>query len=714
MVGLMASTPASRAEAVRTDHLEIELIAEHGALVAGERGWLALRLRHAPQWHTYWRNPGDAGAPTQITWNLPPGYVASAIEWPTPERLPVPPLANYGYSRDVLLLVPLGVPATASGDAVALRAHVDWLVCKDVCIPGSADLSLDLPLVQGSVTPDPRWIDAFARARNELPQRVEGLVASARADERVIRLNVQCPGCTAGPLSSAYFFPVVEGLIEPARPQIMSTSVDRIELQLPVAVDLRVPTAPVEGVLVTDPPLTRNGAGVIVTFALEGVPRAGAPSMAPTEALRPPLLSLATLLAFALALAGGIVLNLMPCVFPVLSLKILGFVNEAHGDAREARANGAAFAVGIVTSFVALGLAVVGLRETGSSLGWGFQLQSPWAVTSLAGLFLVLAMNLLGVFEVTTPSIGSGHRPTRGEQRSARTSAFLSGTLAAVVASPCTAPFMGAALGYALVQDTAGALGIFAAIGLGMALPYVLLTRSPALLRSLPRPGPWLAWLRRALALPLLGTVAWLLWVLEQQTDAGTVGVVLGALALLGLATVVHGRVQFRDSRAWELCALAIAAAGIGLGWYALAQHPGASMSESAARGVGAADASARDAAASNAWLPWSPEAVEAALARGESVFVDFTAAWCITCQVNKKLVLERSDVQARFASRNVRLLRADWTRRDQRISDALAALSRNGVPVYALYRPGQAPIVLPEVLTRGAIDEALGALASP
>ena len=706
-----------RADPIRTDQLEVELIAEQGALVAGGRTWLAVRLHHAPQWHTYWRNPGDAGAATRVSWDLPPGFNAGALEWPVPSRIPVPPLANYGYEGDVLLLAPLVVPALGSGDQATLRAHVDWLVCKEVCIPGSADLVLTLPIVQGSVIPDARWSQAFERARARMPRAVDGLVASAKASGRVVDLDITCLGCTMPALRSAYFFAAAEGLVEPSRAQALSQQGQgggAIRLRLPVALDLREQRSPLEGVLVTDPALAADAAGIAISFALEGTPLAGLAAVPAEPALRPPLLSFATLLALALALAGGVVLNLMPCVFPVLSLKILAFVSDAHGDAREARANGAAFAAGIVVSFLVLGIVVVALREAGSSLGWGFQLQSPWAVASLAALFLVLALNLLGAYEVALPAVGGGSaEQARATRRSARASAFLSGTLAAIVASPCTAPFMGAALGYALVQESAGALGIFAAIGLGMALPYVLLTRSPALLRSLPRPGPWLLWLRRALALPLLGTVAWLLWVLEQQTDSGALRAVLIGLGLIGVAAMVHGRVQFRGRPGWEMAALLLASGGIALAGVGLSQGTSDTSvksvksvkSEPEYEGSGASKQ-----AAAIIWQPWSPEAVDAALARGESVFVDFTAAWCITCQVNKKLVLERSDIDRLFAERSVRRMRADWTRRDERIADALARLGRNGVPVYVLYRPEQSPLVLPEVLTTGVIEAAITA----
>jgi thiol:disulfide interchange protein DsbD len=688
---LAMTTGTGHAQPVRTDHVEAELVAEQQALVPGQPATLALRLRHAPQWHTYWRNPGDAGVATQVQWQLPAGFAAGALNWPVPERIPVPPLANYGYTGEVLLIAPLTVPALMMAGEVTLRAHVDWLVCKDICIPGGADLALTLPVVQGSPVPDPRWSTAFATTRARLPQAMPGLAAQAQARGRFIDLTIRCPACAGTPPREAYFFAATEGLVEPSRAQRVSVSDGALQLRLPVAVDLTATGSIVEGVLVTQPPLDASLPGVTLTAELSGKPEAGVPMPAHASEPAPELLSVSSLAALGFALLGGLILNLMPCVFPVLSLKILAFVREAHGEAAALRRQGLAFAAGVVLSFAVLAGLILLLRAGGDQLGWGFQLQSPGMVAGLATLFVLLTLNLLGAFELALPAIGGrGH-----EEHRPLAAAFLSGLLAAVVASPCTAPFMGAALGYALLQDTAGALGIFVALGLGMALPYVVLTWHPALLRRLPAPGPWLVWLRRALALPLAATVGWLLWVLMQQVDESTLARVIVGLVLVSMASLIYGRVQWRSPGLMHRLALSLAAAGVVIVTTSLLRADAPELRGDTASHV-------------STWSAWSQDAVDEAIAGDRAVFVDFTAAWCVTCQVNKRLVLDSPAVLAAFEQAQVLRLRADWTRRDAAITQALASLGRNGVPVYVLYQPGKPAQILPELLTESTVLSAI------
>ena len=727
--GLLALPALGTAQPVRTDHVEVELVSERTAWVAGELATVALRLKHAPHWHTYWRNPGDAGLPTQIQWQLPAGFSAGEIQWPVPQRIPVPPLANYGYPDEVFLLVPIQVPRSMVFGAPVLHAHVDWLVCNDVCIPGSAELSLSVPVVQGSATNDPRWVEGFAASRAHQPGEINGLHARAVGNGDAISLRVACAGCFASAsndgaasIQSAYFFSAAPGLIEPSRAQVLRIVDGELELRLPVAVDLTAPRQSFAGVLVTKPAL-QGLAGVTVASTIEGTLVAGKASDPETEpGLRSPdAAALSLWVALGFALVGGLILNLMPCVFPVIAIKILGFSERAHGSARQLRGQGFAFALGIVVSFALLGATLIGLRDAGMAFGWGFQLQSPWVVAGLEVFFWVLALNLFGLVEVgvavdTTGERGTDH-PLWG--------AFLSGTLAVIVASPCTAPFMGAALGYALVQDGLHAIGVFLAIAIGMALPYLILSCIPALLRWLPRPGRWLLRLRQILGLPLLATVLWLLWVLAVQVGNEALLLVGAGLVLLGASAAIYGRVQFRDRGKWHalaafgaltsvvLMALVIEHADSSAISAASANSTTAATSTNAMAGdsAAAAQGSVARANAGSSWAAWSPEVLDEARTAGQPVFVDFTAAWCITCQVNKKLVLEQAAMREAFASHSVRTLRADWTRHDERITQALAALGRDGVPVYVLYRPGQAALLLPELLSSKDVTAALATL---
>jgi thiol:disulfide interchange protein len=386
--------------------------------------------------------------------------------------------------------------------------------------------------------------------------------------------------------------------------------------------------------------------------------------------------------ALAFAFLGGILLNLMPCVFPVLGIKVLGFVEHAHGDARAMRLQGAIFFVGVVASFLVLAAIMLGLRAGGTQLGWGFQLQSPVVVALLATLFFVLALNLSGVFEwgAFAQSVGA-----RLSARGRYADAFLSGALATVVATPCTAPFMGAAVGFTLTQDAALSLAIFATLGAGMALPVLLLAFFPALLKRLPKPGAWMETFKQVLAFPLYATVAWLAWVLGAQSGNDAVFALLAGLVLVAMGAWIYGRSLHAEGVWRPTLAAILVAAGLVVAW------PGSAMN--------ASDSTAR--ADDLQWQAWSPEKVRALTAAGRPVFVDFTAAWCVTCQVNKRIALHNAAVIGAFAAHDVATLKADWTRQDPRITATLAALGRNAVPVYALYLPGEeAPRLLPEVLT--------------
>jgi len=702
LASAFTSALVAHAEAVRTEHVEAELIADQSAVAPGSTVTTALRLRIAPGWHTYWRNPGDSGLPTTLAWKLPAGWQAGALEWPAPHALPTGPLVNYGYEGEVLHLVTLTVPRDAAvGSRVTLPARADWLVCRETCIPEGADLSLVLP-VAATATPDAQWASPIAATRAALPAPLRGWTASAKGEGARIALALT-PPAGAGDPGVVRFFADDDGRVEASAPQTLARgAAGSYVLALPVSSDLK-PFTRLAGVVTAS-----RGFGDVKAATLD-VPLQGSVTPGPKPKLDAPAVSLApetlggapatTLLTAALlAFVGGLILNLMPCVFPVLSLKALSLAAPGHENRRVLRLQGVAFAVGVVATFVALAGVLLVLRAAGEQLGWGFQLQSPAVVTALAVLFFVLALNLSGVFEFATlvPSSAAGWTV-----RNPYADGLLSGVLAVVIASPCTAPFMGAALGFAIAQPSVETLAVFVALGLGMALPFLLLSLFPEWRRVLPRPGAWMVRFKQLIAFPLYATVAWLAWVLGAQVDNDAVVRLLATLVVVAFALWAWRAYRGGGSFGWSVAAaLGLAAAVV----VALPLMNGAREAEAAA-------ARTAGPATDSQWQPYTTEKVSELTGTGRPVFVDFTAAWCVTCQVNKRLVLNAADVREAFASRNVALVRADWTRRDPAITAALGALGRNGVPVYVLYRPGKEPLLLPEVLQKGTVIEALATL---
>ena len=697
LAGLALALAAGLAPAapVRTPNVEAELVPAHSSAVPGVPMTVALRLAMREGWHTYWRNPGDSGLPTTLAWKLPAGVMAGPIQWPAPHALPAGPLVNYGYEGEVLLPVTLTIPADAKpGTELALAARADWLVCKETCIPEGANLTLALP-VASTAAPHPRWSAPIDATLAALPGPLAGWSATARGDGQRVQLALAPPAGAADP-GKLHFFPFDEGRIEASAAQPLARDGSAYVLTLPVAYQLAPGFRRVAGVLTAAQGLPAKSATIDV--ALVGDVVAGpkpvdppAPTLALSAASSAASMSLA--LAVLLAFVGGAVLNLMPCVLPVLSIKVLGFA-EHHDSHATMRREGVAYGAGVLATFTALALALVALRAAGEQLGWGFQLQSPLFVTLLAVLFFVLGLNLSGVFEFGNVAPAS----VRGWTSRNRTlDAFGTGVLAVIVASPCTAPFMGAALGFALAQPAWQTLAVFLALGVGMALPYVLLAWFPAWRRVLPRPGAWMVRFRQFLAFPLYATVAWLAWVLGTQLDVDAVLRLAIALIAVALALWAWHASRMGGRAGWRWLALA-ALAGAMVVARPLATPPPVEASP------------ARPAAATGPWQGYTAGRL-AELATAGPVFVDFTAAWCVTCQVNKRLVLNDPAVLAAFGARRVALVRADWTRRDPDITRALAALGRNGVPVYVLYRPGREPLLLPEVLTAGTVVDALATL---
>jgi thiol:disulfide interchange protein/DsbC/DsbD-like thiol-disulfide interchange protein len=684
LCALLPSFALADGAVVQTEQVRAELIAHApDGLAPGKAAWLGLKLEHIPHWHTYWKNAGDSGLPTTFNWTLPAGLRAGEIDWPVPARLPIGPLLNFGYEGTVVLPVPLQLDAPAVGEALHVKLDADWLVCKIECIPQYGTFTLEVPVARPSVA----HAAAFRAALDARPRDVADAVAQARVAENVLEVSMRgLPATVQG--RGAVVFPEVPGVVNNPSPIEPRWDGDTFRFEWPLSDQRSASPDHLPFVLAFAGEAGQARALLRVTAAVSGWPGGGAAAspggvtssaVAAVESPAPTQLGLAAALAFALL--GGVILNLMPCVFPVLSLKVLALAQHEAGM-RERMKGALAYTAGVVLSFLALAGLLIAARAGGEQLGWGFQLQAPGTIVALAALFTLIGLNLAGAFEVGSllPSSIASLRA-----RDPTLDSFLTGVLAAAVASPCTAPFMGAALGAALTWPTAQALAVFAALGLGVAAPYLLASAVPAVARLLPRPGRWMETFRNVLAFPMFATVIWLVWVLGHQTGVDGAAALLVALLALALAAWWWSRrPQGGVTRAAHTLALAAVVVGA-FAWAAPSWRPVAAQTR-----IGAASG--------DGWQPWSPEQVAELRGAGRRVFVDFTAAWCVTCQYNKRTTLADARVLEAFATQQVALLRADWTSRDAIIGAELARLGRSGVPAYVFYDGAGAPRLLSEL----------------
>jgi thiol:disulfide interchange protein DsbD len=712
-----AMTAARGGSSAPGRHVKVTLLSPVESMKPGLPLRVGIHLEMEPGWHTYWKNPADSGLPTKVTWRLPAEFAAGPLEWPFPKRIAAPPLMSYGYEGDVLLTATLATPADLSaGSDVTIAGRVDWLECREACLPGKAEVALVLP-VRAAEPEASAAGPLFERTRHALPVEAAGWGISAGRGADALSLAFRPPNGVKP--REAYFFVDRPLVADYAAPQTLRREDSGFRLEIAPAANAQ-PPARLSGVLLAE--TVDGGAPIALAVDVPLAAESAAPAPAPRGAAVPPVVapsgaraatgaSAGTLgVALLFAFVGGLALNLMPCVLPVLSLKVMAFVRQSgEGDGpRRPWRHGLAFTAGVLLSFWTLAGVLLALRAGGRQVGWGFQLQSPAFVAFLAGLFLLLALNLFGVFEVGSSLAAAGNFAA---SRRGLASSFWNGALATLVATPCTAPFMGSALGYGLAQPALVSLAIFTALALGMAAPYLLLSANPRLTRYVPRPGAWMEAFKQLMGFVLVATVAALLWLYGRQTGVDGMARLVGALVGVSLGAWIYGRgaAPGRSVRAYALYAsgaavLVVASLAAGLAPAEGAPAPAAVTSPSAPGESGLA------------WEAYSPERLAELRRQGKPVFIDFTASWCLTCQVNERVALGAPEVRERFVREGVTLMKADWTLRDDRITEALAGYGRQGVPVYVLHgRDGEVPgRVLPEVITPGivlaAIDDTLAA----
>lgn len=672
------------AEPVYSAHTKADLVSDVKSVQPGKALRVALRLVMDEGWHVYWKNPGDSGLAPEIQWNLPAGLKAGDIHWPLPKRIASGPLVSFGYEGEVFLIFDITVPdGLVPNQELKLQADADWLTCQVDCIPGKAKLELILPVKEGQPETDGTMAAQFLNVSKSWP--VDSKDWQVKVTNRVQDFFFEITSSSDNrPLQNIFFYPDRSDLIDHAAAQQVQTIKDGITLTVAKSNILpKEGISSIQGMLVRPDGWLLSGEGQSLTVDTNLTT-----AMATTAPANPVTLISACVFAFL----GGLILNLMPCVLPVLSLKILGLIKHSK-DRRMMLMHGVCFTVGVLVCFWILAAALIVLKAAGHQVGWGFQFQSPYFVVFIAALLFVLSLNLFGLFEMGTVLSSSSSVPKKGYAGS-----FWGGVLATVVATPCTAPFMGTALGFAISQPAVTVFLVFTFLGLGMALPYLFLSAFPHYLKWIPKPGAWMSTLKVFLGFVLMGSVIWLIWVLGLQKGIHSVGLFMSGLLLISLGCWTIGLIQ-NEQATWRKIlgtsfAFVTAVLLIATAAWGPVQTSGSSVSKEQG-GI--------------LWQDFSQELVDDLLAQKKTVFIDFTAAWCLTCQVNDRLVFSDKQVQAAFKEFGVEAVKADWTNKDDAITRALDAYGKNSIPLYVLYHAGSdRPDILPELITPGLVIKKL------
>ncbi|MDX2109992.1 MAG: protein-disulfide reductase DsbD family protein [Verrucomicrobiota bacterium] len=707
---LFASTALHAGGPVRDKQVEAELVSTVATFVPGQPFTVALRLKHDAHWHTYWKSSAT-GYATNLTWELPEGFTAGPIQWPVPVIHKLDTIIDFVFEDEVLLPVTITPAASLSkdkGKTYTLKAKAEWLMCDKVCVPGGAELSLD---VSSGATeqPHPTWAAPVASALAQLPKAVAGYRTEAVLKDKAITLTVTGP--TAFTSADGIYFFSDNGLIAPEEKQTVAVNAaGALVLKFTVADDATLPISEITGVL-------KSSAGFGATH-LPGIEIKAATGV--VNVALPPAKSLLAILG--LAFVGGLILNLMPCVFPVLGIKITGFVNQAGEERSKIVMHGLAFTTGVLLSFWTLVGVLLVLKAAGDKVGWGYQMQNPGFVFLMAVFFLLFGLNMSGLFEIGQSAVGVG---SGLQSKSGLGGSFFSGILATIVATPCSAPFLGTALGAAFTRSIPEIFIIFTFIGIGLSSPYLTLSAFPSLIKYLPRPGAWMETFKQSMSFLLYGTVAYLAWVLAAQLSDdrvyGNFGLLkpLLAMVLVAMAAWIYGRwtayhLPTSTKAKGMIAAGAVLLLALYMGFPKADAEAVKRINEAPVGATGTAGlrpAFTADSTTIN-WEHWEPGLAETLAAEGHIVYVDFTARWCATCQANKAAVFSSSKIQKAFSDRKIIALKGDWTSQDPRITAALAKFEKAAVPLNLIYAPGKAqPIILPEALTPGIVLDALDGL---
>jgi thiol:disulfide interchange protein len=689
LIFLSYSSFTFSSDKAQTEQVQAQLVASVEAVRPGAEIILGVNQKIIPHWHTYWVNPGDSGNATTIEWTLPEGATAGDIIWPIPQRFSMGPITNYAYENDVTLLTKIELPETIEvGKNIVISALVDWLVCSEECIPQQVELSLELPVVTAEDAvgnSHPFITEALGRLPVESNWEITATETVSDNDRKELKLKIDIPQEQIANIQDIWFYPYEWGRIQ------QSSQQTRIDLNNAVELTIKAGEAPyktgesVSGVLVIKEKSGENltiarGFEIRTDLKSSNVQNSGEESIS-------------FITAILLAFIGGIILNLMPCVFPVLSIKALSLVSHAAHSPRQLRLQGLVYTLGVVSSFLLLALLLIILKTGGAQIGWGFQFQSPVFVLVVSYLVFAVGLSLSGVFFLGGSAAGVGTSLTT---KPGYSGSFFTGVLATIVATPCTAPFMAAALGYALTQPAFQLIIIFISLGLGLALPYLLLTSWPGLHRHLPQPGVWMERLKQFLAFPMYATAIWLVWVLVQQTGVDAVIYAAGGMLLIALAAWIYDSSQTASNKKrilGSITALIIIVLVLIIGYQAINNHQQTNNLEKKG----------------DNWEAFSNERLQFLLKENKPVFLNFTASWCISCLVNERVALSDAAVVKHFKDSNITYLKGDWTNRDQEITDFLKKFNRSGVPLYVFYPANKSdqPVVLPQILTPDAVIKA-------
>ena len=676
VAGLLFLTPPVFAETlVKHPNAEVELMTEYDNLVLGEPVGIGLEIRPQKDWHTYWRNPGDSGAAPKISWEIESGVEIGPLQWPTPERIEASGIVTFGYHGKTLLFSSFAIPSQSSlkeGQVLNLKVKSEWLVCKDICVPVFANFEKKLKVVEAKASKPSSQFKNFQRDRARLPLFAKDVFEVEVKSQKDSLSLYASP--LKGQLEVVDFFPSSKMMVDYTKPKI-SFAKGAYKVDLKNTTDSEVSGL----IFYRDAKRERYYSAWLETAS----PSGGQASF--------------FWIALLLAFIGGLALNLMPCVFPIISIKAFSLVKSAKSNRKRVIQESLAYSVGVILTFLVAAAFLLIFRSYGELVGWGFQLQSPRFVALMGLLFFVLGLNFIGAFDFNFSFAGFGQGAT---EKPGLAGSFFTGVLSVIVASPCTAPFMGAALGYAMTQTTLILFTIFLALGLGLAFPYLVLASFPASARILPKPGAWMQTFKEFLAFPMWATMLWLLWLLSQQVGANSSFLV--AFAFLFIALGFWWARQSRSKSPVWRAAIILLVAGLSVFCLMKADDFQTTSGKSIAQdGI--------------EWQEFSTARVEESLQNQERVFIDFTADWCLTCKVNEKVTFSQKEVQDFIREKGITMFKADWTRRDEEITKMLESYERIGVPLYLYFEKGsKRAIILPEILTPGIFMSTIESKTSP